>query len=145
MIYYINLGPFLKRSVALDHAQWQAEEEMGMAFCMGCARDRDRSSGPLLSTPSMRKKAVLPRVSFSFHPYYKTAAICLLVFFFVFGSLFSFSMYYYYYYYYYYYFRCVFSQAFSSWYFSWTSGDPHLSGFKFHTAVLSVLCVMFQV
>jgi len=37
------------------------------------------------------------------------------------------------------------SQAFSSRYFSWTSGDPHRSGFKFHTAVLSVLCVMFQV
>ena len=31
------------------------------------------------------------------------------------------------------------SQAFSAWYFSWTSGDPHRSGFKFHTAVLSVL------
>ena len=29
------------------------------------------------------------------------------------------------------------SQAFSSWYFSWTSGDPHRSGFKLHTAVLS--------
>ena len=37
------------------------------------------------------------------------------------------------------------SQVFSSWYFSWTSGDPHRSGFKLHTAVLSVLCVMFQV
>ena len=40
---------------------------------------------------------------------------------------------------------CLLSQAFSSWYFSWTSGDPHRSGFKLHTAVLSVLCVMFQV
>ena len=40
---------------------------------------------------------------------------------------------------------CLLSQAFSSWYFSWTSGDPHCSGFKLHTAVLSVLCVMFQV
>ena len=40
---------------------------------------------------------------------------------------------------------CLLSQPFSSWYFSWTSGDPHRSGFKFHTAVLSVLCVMFQV
>ena len=40
---------------------------------------------------------------------------------------------------------CLLSQAFSSWYFSWTSGDPHHSGFKLHTAVLSVLCVMFQV
>jgi hypothetical protein len=49
------------------------------------------------------------------------------------------------YYYYYYYYRRLFSQAFSSWYFSWTSGDPHRSGFKLHTAVLSVLCVMFQV
>jgi hypothetical protein len=33
----------------------------------------------------------------------------------------------------------------TSWYFSWTSGDPHRSGFKFHTAVLSVLYVMNQV
>ena len=40
---------------------------------------------------------------------------------------------------------CLLSQAFSSWYFSWTSDDPHCSGFKLHTAVLSVLCVMFQV
>ena len=32
------------------------------------------------------------------------------------------------------------TQAFSAWYFSWTSGDPHRSGFKLHTAVLSVLC-----
>ena len=29
--------------------------------------------------------------------------------------------------------------------FSWTNGDPHRSGFNFQTAVLSVLCVMFQV
>ena len=36
-------------------------------------------------------------------------------------------------------------QTFSSWHFSWTSGDPHRSGFKLHTAVPSVLCVMFQV
>ena len=40
---------------------------------------------------------------------------------------------------------CLLSQAFSFWYFSWTSGDPQRSGFKLHTAVLSVLCVMFQV
>ena len=33
----------------------------------------------------------------------------------------------------------------SSRYFSWTSSDPHRSRIKFHTAVLSVLCVMFQV
>ena len=33
----------------------------------------------------------------------------------------------------------------SSRYFSWTSGDPHRSRFKLHTAVLSVLCAMFQV
>jgi hypothetical protein len=37
------------------------------------------------------------------------------------------------------------TQAFSSRYFSWSSGDPHRSGFKLHTAVLFVLCVMFQV
>ena len=49
-----------------------------------------------------------------------------------------------YYYYYYYYYRLL-SQAFSSWYFSWTSCDPHRSDFKFHTAELSVLRVMFEV
>ena len=37
------------------------------------------------------------------------------------------------------------SQAFSSWYFSWTNGDPHHSCFKFKTVVLSILCVMFLV
>jgi hypothetical protein len=37
------------------------------------------------------------------------------------------------------------SQDFSSWLFSWTSSYPHRSGFKLHIAVLSVLCVMFQV
>ena len=42
-------------------------------------------------------------------------------------------------------YECLLSQAFSSWYFFWISGDPHRSGFKLHTAVLSVLCVMFQV
>ena len=40
---------------------------------------------------------------------------------------------------------CLLSQAFSSWYFSFTSGDPQRSGFKLHTTVLSVLCVTFQV
>ena len=40
---------------------------------------------------------------------------------------------------------CLLSQASSSWYFSWTSGDPHRSGFKLHTAVLSVLWVTIQV
>ena len=40
---------------------------------------------------------------------------------------------------------CILPQAFSSWYFSWTSGDPHRSGFKLHTVVFSVLCVMLQV
>jgi len=49
----------------------------------------------------------------------------------------------YYYYYYYYKYEYLLSQVFSSWYFSWTSGDPHHSGFKLHTAVLSILCVMF--
>ena len=41
--------------------------------------------------------------------------------------------------------RRLFSQTFSSWYFSWTNNDPHRSGFKFQTAVLSALCVMFLV
>jgi len=49
------------------------------------------------------------------------------------------------YYYCCYYYYPLFSQAFSSWYFSWTIGDSHRSGFKFHTAVLSVFCVMFYV
>jgi len=40
---------------------------------------------------------------------------------------------------------CLLSQAFSSWNFPWTSSDPHRSGFKLHIAVLTVLCVMFQV
>ena len=48
--------------------------------------------------------------------------------------------------YYYYYTICMSPvTGISSWYFSWTSGDPHRSGFKLHIAVLSVLCVMFQV
>jgi hypothetical protein len=47
-----------------------------------------------------------------------------------------------YYYYYYYYSFCLLSQAFSSWYLpSLTNGNPQRSGFKFQTAVLSVLCV----
>jgi hypothetical protein len=51
--------------------------------------------------------------------------------------------------YYYYYCCCccllLSHHAFSSRYFPWTSGDPHRLGFKFHTAALSILCVMFQV
>ena len=49
--------------------------------------------------------------------------------------------------YYYYYYKICMSPVtgISSWYFSWTRGDTHHSGFKLHTAVLSVLCVMFQV
>ena len=48
--------------------------------------------------------------------------------------------------YYYYYAICMSPvTGISSWYVSWTSGDPHRSGFKLHIAVLSVLCVMFQV
>ena len=35
--------------------------------------------------------------------------------------------------------------ALSSWYVTWTSGEPHRSGFNFHTVVLSVVCVTFQV
>ena len=40
---------------------------------------------------------------------------------------------------------CHLSQALSSWYVSWTSGEPHRSGLKFHIVALSVVCVMFQV
>jgi len=35
--------------------------------------------------------------------------------------------------------RRLLSQAFFSWYFSWANADPHRSGFKFQTAVLSVI------
>ena len=42
-------------------------------------------------------------------------------------------------------YRCLLSHAFSPRYFSWTSSDPHRSRFKLHTAVLSVLCVLFRV
>jgi hypothetical protein len=38
-----------------------------------------------------------------------------------------------------------FVKVFSSWYFFWINGDPHSSGFKFQTAILSVLCMMFLV
>ena len=38
-----------------------------------------------------------------------------------------------------------FVKVFSSCYFFWTNGDPHSSGFKFQTAILSVLCMMFLV
>ena len=45
---------------------------------------------------------------------------------------------------YYYFVSC--HQPFSCWYFSfWNNYDPHRSGFKFHTAVLPVLPVIFQV
>jgi hypothetical protein len=40
---------------------------------------------------------------------------------------------------------CLLSQTISPRYFSWTSGDPRRSGVKFQTAVISVLCVMFQI
>ena len=40
---------------------------------------------------------------------------------------------------------CLLSQTFSSWYFSWTNSRPLRSLFKFHTAVLPVLHVIFQV
>ena len=51
------------------------------------------------------------------------------------------------YYYYYYYNTICMSPVtgISSRYFSWTSSDPYRSRFKLHIAVLSVLCVMFQV
>jgi hypothetical protein len=43
-------------------------------------------------------------------------------------------------------FRCFLSHVFSSWHVSSSiNGDPHLSGFKFQTAVLSILYAMFQV
>ena len=57
----------------------------------------------------------------------------------------QFTIDYYYYHHHHHHHHRVLSQAFFSRHFSWTSGDPHRSGFKFHTAVLSVLCVMFQV
>jgi hypothetical protein len=39
---------------------------------------------------------------------------------------------------------CLLSQAYTSWQFSWTNSDPHRSGFKLHTAVLSVLLLLFS-
>jgi len=56
--------------------------------------------------------------------------------------------YYYYYYHHHHYYYTIWMSlvtGISSRYISWTSGDPHRSRFKLHTAVLSVLCVMFQV
>ena len=59
-------------------------------------------------------------------------------------------LFFYYYYYYYYHhhhhhhhYHRLFSQVFSSWYFSWTSGDLHRSGFKFHAAGLSFFFLLF--
>jgi len=49
------------------------------------------------------------------------------------------------YYYYYYYYYCLLLQSFSPRYFSWTNGNPHQSSFKFQTAALPVLSVMFLV
>ena len=65
----------------------------------------------------------------------------------IFQVPYSLYLYIYYYYYYYYYYTIWMSlvTGISSWYFSWTSSDPHRSRFKLHTAVFSVLCVMFQV
>jgi len=34
------------------------------------------------------------------------------------------------------------SQTFSSWYFSWTSGDPHRSGFKLHIAHIIIIIII---
>ena len=34
------------------------------------------------------------------------------------------------------------SQIFSSWYFSWTSGDPHRSGCMLHTAVIIIIIII---
>ena len=39
---------------------------------------------------------------------------------------------------------CLLSRAFSSWYFFWTSCDPHHSGFKFQTVVCT-LCIICDV
>jgi hypothetical protein len=98
----------------------------------------------LLGRPSRRWRIILRWIFISLYSYLRR--VCLIP---SLVLLFSVSPMpikgYYYYYYYYYYYRRILSQAFSSWYLSWTSGDPHRSGFKRHTAVLSVLCVMFQV
>ena len=50
--------------------------------------------------------------------------------------------------YYYYYYYTIWMSLVTGLFFLvllWTSSDPHRSRFKLHTAVLSVLCVMFQV
>ena len=89
--------------------------------------------GPFLPGPSL-EPAVIPTAHASsftlqYFPYYVWCS----------------KYYYYYYYYCYYKIWMSLSRTFSSRYFSWTSSDPHRSRFKLHTAVLSVLCVMFQV
>jgi len=38
-------------------------------------------------------------------------------------------------------YECLLSQAYSSWYFSWTSGDPHRLGFKLHTVVIIIIII----
>ena len=48
------------------------------------------------------------------------------------------------YYYYYYYYYCLLSQAFSSRYFSWTSGDPHRSSFTLQYFPYFVWCSMYS-
>jgi len=32
----------------------------------------------------------------------------------------------------------------SSWYFSWTSGDPHLSGFKLHIIIIIIIIIIID-
>jgi len=41
--------------------------------------------------------------------------------------------------------RCLLSQTFSPWYFSWTNGDSHHSCCELQTVVISALCAMFLV
>ena len=50
----------------------------------------------------------------------------------------------YYYYHHHHHHICLLSHAFSLQNLSCTNGDPHLSGFTFHIAALSPLCVTFQ-
>jgi len=47
-----------------------------------------------------------------------------------------------YYYYYYYYYGCLLSNSFISWWFSWTSGDPHRSGFNFTLQYFPFNCLL---
>ena len=117
------------------------------ALCVQCQKWLIFCSSLISWFPYMLLSQVLSGLSWDCSPcpYYYWNHLCFYI---------PHALYFYYYYYHHHHHhhhhrrrrrRRLLSQAFSSRYFSWNSGDPHRSGFKFHTAVLSVLCVIFQV